>query len=515
MAALLFARAGFVRIVRPFSDFYVAGRLVPALLNSLAIAASVLAILAFVGLSGGIGMGWDGAAAVLVGGGIGLVLAGLLFAPYLRSFGGYTLPDFLAERFPGDGVRPLAVLAIVVCSFPALAAILLALGWIAATVFAIPFGVAMGGGLLFIFLATLRAGLRSLSLSQIAYYAVCLLASVVAVCVVAWQSGSLFAEDVLVLDEVVPTLGLGFFTQSSPLNTAALMFCLAVGIASLPYVLMRAFTTPTEREARGSFVAAPIFAGLLCLAAPAFAALFEAAWVRAGDALYMIAEATLTVAGLAGLLAAGGALTLSVANTVSYDLYYKTLRPTATARQQLLAARLAVIVVAGLAALAAMTFPEQTLIATGAGLSLAASAFFPVLLLGIWWKRVTTDAAIAGMAAGLLVCLYYMVAPHVIPFAFYESSSLLSDATSLDAARYEALRHSYYLAEEGAAQTAVLTEWDAAAREVANWGGVHGTLAGLFAVPAGLLVTVIASLFARTPSDNARRFVDRLRMRPA
>jgi cation/acetate symporter len=295
----------------------------------------------------------------------------------------------------------------------------------------------------------------------------------------------------------------------------ALVFCFAAGIASLPYLLMRSFTTPTAVEARVSFLVAPIFVLLLCVAAPAFAALYEAAVVAAGDTLSMIAEAVLVVAAIASLLAAGAALTLSIGNALSYDIFFKTLQPTAPVSRQMLVARLAVVAVAGLAGLAAIAAPEETLTATAAAFSLAASAFLPALVLGIWWKRASSDAALAGMAAGLVVCLYYMIAPHTIPFLFYESSSFLSDATALQVAAYEGLRHDYYVAGSDAAQAAVLTKWDASVRPIANWLGVHGTLAGVFAVPVGFLVMIVVSLFTHAPSKEVQRFVKTLRVRAA
>jgi len=71
---------------------------------------------------------WLALAASLLGGGGGVLLIALFVAPYLRKFGGYTVPDFLGERFGGTGVRPLAVLAVILCSFPALALALMGLG---------------------------------------------------------------------------------------------------------------------------------------------------------------------------------------------------------------------------------------------------------------------------------------------------------------------------------------------------------------------------------------------------
>jgi cation/acetate symporter len=299
------------------------------------------------------------------------------------------------------------------------------------------------------------------------------------------------------------------------MNGMALVFCLAAGIASMPYLLMRSFTTRSPSEAGLSFLFAPVFAGLLLLGAPALAALYEAASVQAGDVLSMIAEGVLTVAVLSGLLAAGGALALSVGNVLSYDVYFKSLRPAASVRRQLFVARLCVIGVTGLAGVAAVAVPQESLTAASAVFSLAASAFLPVLVLGVWWKRATADAALAGMTAGLLVCLYYMIGPHVVPFAFYESSSFLSDASAAQTAAYEALRHDYYLAADDAAKAAVLVEWDKVVRPIANWFGVRGAFAGLFAVPVGFLVMVGVSLFTRAPSEDVRRFVDGLRIRTA
>ena len=135
----------------------------------------------------------------------------------------------------------------------------------------------------------------------------------------------------MLIDEVVPSfgndafLGNAAFTQNSPVNSFALFFCVAAGVASLPYLLMRSFTTSSAEEARFAFVTAPIFVLLLGVSAPAFAALFEAARIAAGDALSMMSEALLVVGAVATLLATGAALALSMASVLSYDLFYKSL----------------------------------------------------------------------------------------------------------------------------------------------------------------------------------------------
>jgi cation/acetate symporter len=515
MAALIFARAGLVRVVRPASDFYVAGRLLPALLNGAAIGASVVAALVFVGAFGAVGFDWRGLTALLLGGGLGLVLAGLLLAPSLRAYGGYTVPDFLAERFGGEKVRPLAVFALLLCSFPALAAVLLAFGALTASVFPLPAAAGVGAGIVFIFVATLIGGMRSLSLSQIAYYGLLLVLGLTAIGTVWWQTGSPLAYDTLLMDEVVPSLGFDAFAQTSPVNSAALVFCLAAGVAALPYIVMRSFTATAPEDAQAAFLVSPILVGLLCVAAPAAAALYEAALVASGEPLSMIAEGILVMSAITGLLATGAGLALSMANTLSYDVYFKSLHPNAPTGSLLFVARLSVIGVTGFAGLAALAAPDETVIGATAALSIAASAFLPVLVLGIWWKRASSDAALAGMVAGLLVCLYYMIAPHTIPFVFYESSSFLSDATDLQIAAYESLRHDYYLAADEDSRAAIHAEWDASVRPIANWLGVHGALAGVFAAPVSFLVTGIVTVFTHSPSKDVQRFVEDLRSRTA
>ena len=175
VALAVFVRAGAVTIVRPISDYYVAGRLVPAMLNGMAIAVSFAAVLAYAVLAGSAGEGRAGIVLVLLAGAAGLLGGGMLLAPFLRKFGGYTLPDFLGERFGGTYIRPLAVLGVVLCSFPALALVLLALGALATRIFPIELDLAvlLAGAVLL--LCALGGGMRAASLTQIAQYALLLL----------------------------------------------------------------------------------------------------------------------------------------------------------------------------------------------------------------------------------------------------------------------------------------------------------------------------------------------------
>jgi cation/acetate symporter len=439
------------------------------------------------------------------------VLSAFLLAPYLRKFGGYTIPDFLGERFGGTGLRPLAVVAVIACSFPSLVLALSGVALIAMRVFTVDAWTGLALGVAMLLLCSFAGGMRSATQTQIAQYVVLLAASLGALAILLWQQGTWVPDlSASALDDAVSRLKLETFAAVDPVNRFALVFCLAAGTASLPHLLMRGFTARSVAEARMSFLLALPFAAVLCLAAPAYLPLFGQAPADSSDVASVISSGLIAIGGIAACLALGSGLVLAIANALSYDIYYRTLHLTAPTARRLLVARTAIVLVAGLAAAAALSLPVTMIKLTGAAFSLAASAFLPALLLGIWWKRATGEAALAGMLAGLGVCLYYMLAPRYIPFGFYETSSFLSNATQEQAANYAALRQSYYLADP-AAKDAALAAWQETARSVANWWGVARDFAALFAVPIGFLVTVGVSLFTTAPSRDVQNFVAELR----
>ena len=507
----IYARAGAVALRRPISDFYVAGRLVPGLFNGMAIAVSLIPVLAFAEFAGVLSQGWDGATLLVLGGAGGLLVIAFFLAPYLRKFGGYTIADFLGERFGGTGVRPLAVLAVILCSFPALALALLGLGVIVTQIFALDVGTGLGLAVAMLLLCSFAAGMRSASVTQIVQYAVLLAVSVVALALLVWQQGAVFSgAEPAGLKAALAIFKLDGFAAEDSLNRFALLFCLLTGIASLPHLLMRGLVTPSIEEARTSFLWALPFTGALSLLAVPFLSLFEGPPAASSAASATLSFGLIAVGAMSLLLAVGSGLVLAIANAISYDLYCRSLHLSASTEQRIRIARVAVVLVAALAAWAAYAAPDAIPVMTGASFSLAASAFLSALLLGIWWKRATGEGALAGMLAGLAACLYYMLAPRYIPFAFYETSSFLSNATPDDAARYIALRQGYYLADE-TARGAALAAWEASARALANWAGVKRDFAALFAVPIGFLVMIGVSLFTPAPSRDVQSFVEDLR----
>src|ERR671921_1775427 len=114
---LVYAFIGIVSRTVQVSEYYVAGRRVPAFYNGMATGADWMSAASFVGMAGTLFLlGYDGLAWVLGWTG-GYVLVSILVGPYLRKFGAYTVPDFFAFRFGGNLARFLAVIVLVCCSF--------------------------------------------------------------------------------------------------------------------------------------------------------------------------------------------------------------------------------------------------------------------------------------------------------------------------------------------------------------------------------------------------------------
>ena len=99
------------------SEYYVAGRRVPALFNGMATGADWMSAASFIGMAGTLYLaGFDGLAFVMGWTG-GYVLVALFLAPYLRKFGQFTIPDFLGTRYGGNLPRTIGVIAAIICSF--------------------------------------------------------------------------------------------------------------------------------------------------------------------------------------------------------------------------------------------------------------------------------------------------------------------------------------------------------------------------------------------------------------
>ena len=308
-------------------------------------------------------------------------------------------------------------------------------------------------------------------------------------------------------------------------NFLALIFCLMVGTAALPHILMRYYTTPSVREARVSVTWSLFFIFLLYFTAPAVAVLVKyemyhsvvgtsfadlPAWVRSwsavdrtllnisdinGDGIVQLAEiviggdivvlASPEIAKLpyviSGLVAAGGlaaalstadGLLLTIANALSHDLYYKIINPNASTKTRLTVAKMLLLVVAICGATVASQKPADILFLVSAAFSLAAASFFPALVLGIFWKRANKWGATLGMLLGTGITFYYMCITQPWLRSVFGVKGTIAENT---------------------------------------WWDISPISAGLFGVPLGFAVIIIVSLLTPAPDRETQELVDHVR----
>ena len=182
---VLYAGIGVLSRTSDVSEYYVAGRRVPAIFNGMATAADWISAASFISLAGGLYLqGFDGLAYILGWTG-GFCLVALLIAPFLRKFGQYTIPDFLAERYAGqnggNAVRIIGVLATIVISFTYVVAQIYGVGLITSRFTGIDFSVGIFLGLASILVCSFLGGMRAITWTQIAQYIIILIAYMIPV----------------------------------------------------------------------------------------------------------------------------------------------------------------------------------------------------------------------------------------------------------------------------------------------------------------------------------------------
>jgi cation/acetate symporter len=287
----VYAVIGVMTRTAQISEYYVAGRRVPAFYNGMATGADWMSAASFVGMAGSLFLqGYDGLAWVLGWTG-GYVLVSILVGPYLRKFGAYTVPDFFAFRYGGNVARFLAVIVLVCCSFTYVTAQVYGTGIIASRFLGMPFEVAVFVGLAGILLCSMLGGMRAVTWTQIAQYIVLIIAYLTPIVILSTKHYGIpipqltygqALQEITAREQEMLQMGLTTaaalkphiqpFLNYSPLNFFGIIFCMMVGTASLPHILMRYFTTPSVREARQSVAWSLFFIFLLYFSAPAYAA---------------------------------------------------------------------------------------------------------------------------------------------------------------------------------------------------------------------------------------------------
>ena len=623
---LIYAAIGIMSRTSDVSEYYVAGRRVPAFFNGMATGADWMSAASFIGLAGTLYLSGFQGLAFITGWTGGFVLVALLLAPYLRRFGEYTIPDFLGARYGGTAIRLVAVGAAILASFVYVVAQIYGVGVITSRFVSLQFEIGVFVGLAGILVCSFLGGMRAVTWTQVAQYLILIVAYIVPVAILSWtvtgnpvpqlvygevlqrievlenkhfhapaevearqlyqqradayarkiielpdslseeredlteRINSLKAADAQMRDIVslerqrrdlphdpaqarerweqqmqtaaararVPEHHAQPFPGEDAesrfalkINFLALVFCLTVGTAALPHLLMRYYTTPTVKQARDSVFWSLFFILMLYLTAPAYAVFAKhevlsnlvempiaslpgwvSAWSKIGlvsiedinkDGLLQFAElslnpdvvvlATPEIAGMpyvvSGLVAAGAlaaalstadGLLLTITGALSHDVYYRIFRPQASTQFRLVVSKSLLLVVALMAAVWAAQKPGTILSMVSWAFSIAASALFPALVVGIFWERATRLGALAGMVTGLSLTIYYIVRLEFDRLPWLGLSGIRMEP----------------------------------------WLHIQSTSAGVFGVLAGFAAIVVVSLLTR-PDSGADQFLARIR----
>jgi len=417
------------------ADFYTAGGGITGFQNGLAIAGDYMSAASFLGISALVySNGYDGLI-YSIGFLVGWPIIMFLMAERLRNLGKFTFADVVSFRLASTPMRSLAATGTLVVVAFYLIAQMVGAGQLIQLLFGLPYAYAvMIVGVLMICYVTF-GGMLATTWVQI-IKAVLLLsgATFMAVMVlnyVGWDVQTLFARAVEVHPKKQAIMAPGSFV-ADPVTTISLGLALMFGTAGLPHILMRFFTVADAKEARKSVFWATTFIGyfyiltfiigfgaiVLVSTNPEF---LVSGGLRGGNnmAAIHLAKAVggdvffgfICAVAFATILAVVSGLTLSGASAVSHDLYASVFRRGRVNEQsEVRVSKIATVALGIVAVVLGIAFEKQNIaFMVGLAFAVAASSNFPVLLLSMYWRGLTTRGAVVGGWLGLITAVVLTV----------------------------------------------------------------------------------------------------------
>ena len=484
-------------------DFYIASKGVSPVANGMATAADWMSAASFISMAGIIAFsGYDGSV-YLLGWTGGYVLLALFLAPYLRKFGKFTVPEFIAERYYSKAARIVAVICLIFVSFTYVAGQMRGVGIVFSRFLEVDVTMGLVIGMAIVFFYAVLGGMKGITYTQVAQYCVLIFAYTVPAVFIAIQitgnpipqlafGGDIAGADTGLLqklDDIVTSLGFDQYTTGtkSTIDVFCITLALMVGTAGLPHVIVRFFTVPKVRDARKSAGYALLFIAILYTTAPAVGSMarynlintVQPGEVGAIDGNLLIDEkptwfdtwlstgllsvddkngdgriqyyndanpafaatassygwegneltvdrdimvlanpeianlpdwviALVAAGGIAAALSTAAGLLLVISAAISHDLVKGIFVPGISDKSELLAGRMAAGVAVLIAGYLGYDPPGWVAQVVAFAFGLAAASLFPAILLGIFFKRINKQGAIAGMITGLLFTYFYI-----------------------------------------------------------------------------------------------------------
>lgn len=421
---------------RTAKDFYTAGGGITGFQNGLALAGDYMSAASFLGIAGLVfANGFDGLI-YSIGFLVGWPIMLFLMAERLRNLGKYTFADVASYRLSQVPVRTVAAVSSLIVVSLYLIAQMVGAGKLIQVLFHLPYHYAVViVGVLMILYVTF-GGMLATTWVQI-IKAVLLLsgATFMALAVLfafGFDFNAMFNKAIEISPKHDAIMAPGALI-SDPVSAVSLGLALMFGVAGLPHILMRFFTVTDAKEARKSVFVATGFIGYFYILT--FIIGFGAIIMVSTNPAYLDAAGKLiggnnmaaihlsdaiggemflgfiSAVAFATILAVVSGLTLAGASAVSHDLYANVIkRGNVDEAAEMRFSKYAVIALGVLAILLGIAFEKQNIaFMVGLAFAVAASANFPILLLAIYWKGLTTRGAVMGGLGGLITAVALVV----------------------------------------------------------------------------------------------------------
>ncbi|HCD1085571.1 TPA: cation acetate symporter [Proteus mirabilis] len=421
---------------RSRSDYYTAGGKITGFQNGMAIAGDFMSAASFLGISALVyTSGYDGLI-YSIGFLIGWPIILFIIAERLRNLGRYTFADVVSYRLSPKPIRTLSAIGSLVVVALYLIAQMVGAGKLIELLFGLNYHIAVILVGILMVLYVLFGGMLATTWVQI-IKAILLLAGATFMAVMVMKAAdfnfnTLFKEAVNVHQKGFSIMSPGGLV-SDPISALSLGLALMFGTAGLPHIIMRFFTVSDAKEARKSVFYATGFIGyfyiltfiigfgaiLLVSPNPLFKDAAGALIGGTNMAAVHLADAVggnfflgfISAVAFATILAVVAGLTLAGESAVSHDLYANVIKNgQADERQELKVSKITVVILGIVAIGLGILFEKQNIaFMVGLAFSIAASCNFPIILLSMYWKGLTTRGAVIGGWSGLIVAVTLMI----------------------------------------------------------------------------------------------------------
>ena len=446
-------------------DFYTAGGGITGLQNGMAIAGDYMSAASFLGISGLVYLkGYDGLI-YSIGFLVGWPIILFMIAEPLRNLGKYSFADVASYRLRQTPIRILSAFGSIATVILYLIAQMVGSGKLIQLLFGLEYEIAVIlVGVLMILYVTFGGMLATTWVQIIKAFLLLLGATFMALAVMSYYDfsfESLFSHAVELKGiEIMSPGGL----VSDPISAISLAVALMFGTAGLPHILMRFFTVSDAKEARKSVFYATGFIGYFYMLTfiigfgaivmvyqnPEYLDVAKQA-INGGSpilggnnmAAIHLSHAVggnlflgfISAVAFATILAVVSGLTLAGASAISHDLYASVIKDgDADHHKEMQVSKIATVVLGIVVIIMGIMFETQNIaFVVGLAFAIAASANFPVLILSMYWKNLTTRGAVVGGSLGLATAVVLVV---VGPIVWVD---ILANAEAIFPYKYPAL----------------------------------------------------------------------------